>query len=73
MDLTEDPEDWIEDLLDFETVLLVDGPLDGKQIRASVNSEGPLRHDVAGKGIAQYQRIASRADGVARARFIGYE
>lgn len=73
MDLTKDPKDWLEDTFDYETVLLVDGPLDGEKTRATVKSEGPFRHDIAGKGIAQYQRIARRSDGAARARFIGYE
>lgn len=73
MDLTDDPNEWLEDRCDWEDVLLVGGPLDGAKTRATVNANGPFRHDVAGKSVAQYQRIARRADGTARAKFIGYE
>jgi len=59
--------------IEHETVLFIDGPLEGKEITVSVNASGPFRRDVAGKGVAQYQRIARRNDGQARAEFIGYE
>lgn len=70
---TEDDSDWLQQQLDTEGVLLVGGPLDGSTHEATPDAGGPFRLDVPGKGVAQYQRIARRTDGVARARFIGYE
>lgn len=67
--------EWEEKVcgIEFEDVLLVGGPLDGNTTEASVNANGPFRLDVAGKGVAQYQRVGRRSDGQARAEFIDYE
>jgi len=59
--------------LEFESILLVGGPLDGQTIDATVDADGPFRQAVAGEGVAQYQRVGRRMDGQARAEFIGYE
>jgi len=68
-------EEWERKVcgIEHEDVLLIGGPLDGGKITVSVEAEGPFRRDVAGRGVAQYQRTHHRGDGTARAEFIGFE
>jgi len=67
------PDEWEREACDLEheDVLLVGGPLDGGEITVSVNATGPFRQEVAGRGVAQYQRTHRRNDGKARAEFVG--